>query len=1492
MLARNTQEINRKSAIADPAEIRRFLKIQCPPDSTKTFEIRCIPSGNSIRFDAETIEAAVRFAASRTQEKGIYFTINSIDSTISRSASDKDIVSRDDFFIDIDSERPDHDLSATNEERGAVSAKTNAIIAFVCGDVGFPEPIRVDSGNGEHLHFPIDMPNDEPSRELIKKSLQVLADRFNDEKVKIDTVVHNASRIARLPGTVARKGIDTPDRPHRTARILSVPDELEAVPTELFDKLLSLAPLRREQRSKFAILIATDSTNVYASAALEREISAVANAKPGSRNTALNKAAFALGGFVASGELDRSEVVNKLRAAALSAGLEEREIDRTIRSAFVKGMHAPRTTPAPVNVKPAAKAPRRVRIPEPFKPFPTESLPEPIRRFVDESAAAIDCDPSYVALPALAVAASLIGATRSIRLKTGILAYSEPAIVWAITIGESGTKKSPGWKYAMEPIFRLQRRYKSEYDAAMETYQMELQAWQSQKNKKASPKPAEPTYQHAYCGDATFEAVVEMLEDRPRGILVSSDEISSWFQSFTRYKGKGGGSDAARWIEMHGAGQVPVDRRTGERKHKLINRAAASVCGSIQPGILRRAMDADFLDSGFAARLLMAMPPRRPNRWTEADIEDSTVQSYIDLIDRLAELQFDDDEFDPKPVALKFKPDARDYWIAFHDRIGERQEKLEGSLASAFSKLLSYSVRFALIHHVVTHVGLDVDDRRPIGIESCKAGIVLAEWFAGEATRIYQDLATTQEDRETIRLIETIKANGGKMTSRLLHHNRPGSYPTSDDAKAALQALAEQGYGTVERVRMGRKGKLSFCFTLATSTPTTPTNDDDDPDDDDPDDDPTTTCYANLKSDRSGDRAKPLENKGIEDAADLVGVVGVDVADFFGNRESSEQTSTGDSSQFLVGVAPRNGTPLDTPPSTASTPSTGFSLIDSTDRLETVAIAIDDSSSVGIDLETTGLNWRTDRVRLMTLSCDSIGDDRQIFIVDCFQVDPSPLFEYLESKPLIGHNLAFDLAFLARMGFTPRGELRDTMLMSRVATAGTGDKNTLAACCDRMLGVTLDKAEQAGDWSRPTLRPEQLRYAAADVRTLDPLERRLFTELVNARLGEVAEIESRCLPAMNWMSTAGVPFDLDAWRELASTAAGDVKRLEAELDAIAPAVPGEARLVAAAWNWTSPAQVKQALELAGLALESTDDEALAAIDHPFAELVREHRGAVKRSTTYGTDWLKHVDLDGRVYPSWNQIGADSGRMSCSNPNMQQLPRGDYRRCVAAPAGRVLVKADYSQIELRIAAKMSGDAAMLAAYRGGEDLHAKTAQAVVGKQEITKADRQLAKALNFGLLYGMGAKGFACYAKTMYRIELSETMAKRYRDAFFRTYRGLAAWHARVRSQAVAETRTLSGRRRLLKPDTPDTQRLNTPVQGTGADGLKIALALLWERREQAVDSFPILAVHDEIVVEAPEDRADQAAAWLKAAMLDAMTPLINPVPVEVEISISNTWGKS
>jgi DNA polymerase-1 len=211
-----------------------------------------------------------------------------------------------------------------------------------------------------------------------------------------------------------------------------------------------------------------------------------------------------------------------------------------------------------------------------------------------------------------------------------------------------------------------------------------------------------------------------------------------------------------------------------------------------------------------------------------------------------------------------------------------------------------------------------------------------------------------------------------------------------------------------------------------------------------------------------------------------------------------------------------------------------------------------------------------------------------------------------------------------------------------------------------------------------------------------------------------------------------------------------------------------------------------------------------------------------------------------------------------------------------------VKADYSQIELRIAAKVSGDQNLLAAYRDGKDLHVETAKAVLKIENPTKSDRQLAKALNFGLLYGMGANGFRQYARTTYHLDLTEEQAAGYRRAFFTAYSGLTVWHRKSgANKAAIETRTLTGRRRINVERF--TEKLNMPVQGTGADGMKTALALLHERRDEVPDAVPVLAVHDEIVVEVPEANAGAAKAWLVKAMTDGMAPLVEPVPVVVDV---------
>jgi DNA polymerase-1 len=570
-------------------------------------------------------------------------------------------------------------------------------------------------------------------------------------------------------------------------------------------------------------------------------------------------------------------------------------------------------------------------------------------------------------------------------------------------------------------------------------------------------------------------------------------------------------------------------------------------------------------------------------------------------------------------------------------------------------------------------------------------------------------------------------------------------------------------------------------------------------------------------------------------------------------------------------------------------PSPSYLLVRDPAALQAVAAALDNAAWVGLDTETTGLDPRADRVRLLQLAVDTIDGGTFTYLVDCFAVDPSRLWNVLAGKELAIHNAAFDLAFLARLGFTPSGPVHDTMLLARLLTAGTRETNDLAACCERYLGRALDKAEQRSDWAT-ALAEDQLAYAARDAAVLVPLALDLHKQVEAAGLAEVAKIETRALPAFLWLARSGVAFDLDAWDSLTHEAGQAAQEMADRLDAAAPSRPGFLA-TEGAWNWDSPQQVKAAFEAAGVNLESTGDEALAGVDHPLAALLRDYRAARKRVTTYGTDWGKHAIEDGRIHADWNQLGSVAGRTSCSAPNLQQVPRDPrYRRCFVAPPGRILIKADYSQLQLRIAAKVAGDQAMLGAYARGEDLHTLTAQQITGKADVSKADRQLAKAVNFGLLFGLGARGLRGYARSNYGLDLTEAEAQRYRRAFFAAYPGLARWHRRAGASAAAECRTLAGRRRLLDAQTPYTHRLNSPVQGTEADGAKLAMALLWERRGQCPGAFPVLFCHDEIVVEADAGQADTAAAWLKQAMLNGMAPLLNPVPVEVEVRTARTWG--
>ena len=1271
-----------------------------------------------------------------------------------------------------------------------------------------------------------------------------------------------------------------------------------------------------------------------------------------------------------------------------------------------------------VEKAPGAGAARpRVRRLDPYRPFPVAALPAPLDGFVGQGAAALGCDPAYVALPALAVVASAVGNTRVLRLKRG---WEEPSIVWSVVVGDSGTTKTPAFKLAVRHLYGVQEKLLEEYRKEREVWEAEMEVWEKADPEDRGDRPEEPRLQKAVCSDATIEKLAEILEDSPRGVLLARDELAGWLGSFSKYKGPKGGTDLPNWLEMFSAGTILVDRKTGPRPCLFVKRAAVSVAGGIQPGVLARALTQEFLDAGLAARLLMAMPPRLPKAWSEAEVDPDTEAAYHDLLDKLRGLEFDQHpELGRGPHVLKLSAEAKAAWVTYYDGWAREQAGVEGELAAAYSKLEGYAARLALLHHMVTHVALGVDDRRPVGPKSVASGVELSRWFASEARRIYATLAESEGERETRRLVEFIRARGGRMTVRELMRANCRRYPDADAAEVALGALVEAGLARWADIPTAMQGGRPIKAVELVDPPEAEPGDDPpgahDTDDSGPGSGgdsppPAAPGAAADEGGVSGVMRHAQENGSNEDAGpggppgvqcharpDEPGddvIHGVDQSAGSGAPPSAPpegqlgfpprgagryKTNGGHNGQLAEfpeefearvggdippesiggggascttpdrmdgrpgrsGVGPWSGPSAernacmthdtdDTGPLTGAgdgrpahdseaapahdtadkrvadsadpdpmaaggvsgvmRPATPpFVLVDSPDDLAGVAAAVGESALVGLDTETTGLDPQADRVRLLALDCDTVDGGRVTYLVDVGRVDASPVWEALAETQVVCHNAAFDLGFLGRLGFVP-GRVHDTLLLSNVLYAGGHTRGVaplrhgLKDCCRRELGVELAKDLQASDWSGP-LTHDQLAYAATDAAMLVPLYRALSEKLKADGLTEAAAIEAAAIPCLSWVSTAGVPFDAARWRALARAAGEEAATAKAALDAAAPERPGT--LFGEAWNWDSPDQVKEALALAGCAVESTADGVLAALDHPLANLLRDYREAHKRQTTYGDTWLKHVAADGRIYPRWIQLGANSGRMACGSPNMQNLPRGEYRRCVAAPSGRVLVKADYSQVELRIAAKVSGDKALTAAYERREDLHALTARQVLRIAEVTKEHRQLAKALNFGLLYGMGAKGFRNYARSHYGLDLTEEQAEGYRQAFFAAYPGLRRWHRSV-GDAPKDTRTLAGRR--VRQVQQFNEKLNLPVQGTGADGLKRALALLWERRAECPTAVPVLVVHDEIVVECPEADADRAASWLQQAMLDGMAPLVAPVPVEVEVKVGRTWG--
>lgn len=339
----------------DRTEIRRAIAIFFL--AGHWHELRSLPSGKGRIASGDDLEAATQ-AAMDLSDQMVYWSLNPIQQGASR-ANKKTVVKRVWFLVDVDPVRP-RDVSATEQEKG----RAYAVAAATADDLldrGWPAPVIIDSGNGWHLLYRVDLGSDKLSQELLKAALAALAAKHDTPEAVVDRATHDAPRISKLPGTWARKGPDLPDRPHRMCRIMLEPDQVEVVTVDQIRALANPAPAAPAAGATPApgfAAVASDGPGkaAYVRSAIERECYRVLIAPQGERNHALNRAAFALGQFEGWPEFHSGQAMADLTAAAQRAGLTDHEIRLTVASGWTAGKQQPRPRPVDPTVsgKPAS----------------------------------------------------------------------------------------------------------------------------------------------------------------------------------------------------------------------------------------------------------------------------------------------------------------------------------------------------------------------------------------------------------------------------------------------------------------------------------------------------------------------------------------------------------------------------------------------------------------------------------------------------------------------------------------------------------------------------------------------------------------------------------------------------------------------------------------------------------------------------------------------------------------------------------------------------------------------------------------------------------------------------------------------------------------------------------------------------------------------------------------------------------------------------------
>ncbi|MCP3685246.1 MAG: hypothetical protein GY861_21490 [bacterium] len=576
--------------------------------------------------------------------------------------------------------------------------------------------------------------------------------------------------------------------------------------------------------------------------------------------------------------------------------------------------------------------------------------------------------------------------------------------------------------------------------------------------------------------------------------------------------------------------------------------------------------------------------------------------------------------------------------------------------------------------------------------------------------------------------------------------------------------------------------------------------------------------------------------------------------------------------------------------------------------VSSVISSISNHNLLGVDTETSSLDPYNGELLLF-----QIGFPDEIFVLNCLSIGNEYIgqrfssFMCNNSVTKIFQNVKFDYKYiLTKLGLRINGVF-DTFLADRILSAGRRGKASLDKLAAKYLGLHMSKSVRQSftKYRRSWLFScEEIEYAAKDVAVLfkiaDIQRKRLSVE----KMAYIADIEFKAALAIAEMELNGILLNEEAWVDIIKGEEQLREESEARMNLIlSPGLPQPGLFEdICSVNLGSQKQILESFRGIGVNLPDTSSKTLKFTDHEAAIELLKYRKHDKILTSFGTNFiLLKNSSTGRIHPDFQQCGADTGRMSCTNPNMQQIPRDQrFRSCFIARDGYRIITSDYSQIELRILTELSQDPAFLEAFNSGWDLHSSTAARMfdVPLDLVKKEMRQEAKTINFGIVYGMSAHALA----SLLRISIQEAQKKI--DLYFSIYPSIESFLEKIADEALklGYAVTPLGRKRYFSlPDKSDPgyskklghirrQAKNHPIQGGNADMTKLSLYSIYNALLD-YDAFLINTVHDEIVVEASFSCVDEVVDIINELMIEAGKQVVKSVPVLVSTTVGSHWSK-